>query len=132
MSLFVLLSLSLSLTILTVKMLCLLHEKLRALFPLPLKQLLQTLRYGHVAIDATATEHGLQWIWRRRGICCGSCIRLALKRMGREGRSISKGMWQQEMTAYLLAGKGHAHKLRVHGVGGVYRMILHLHVQLLR
>lgn len=88
-------------------MLCLLHEELRALLPLPLQQLLQTLRYGHVAIDATATEHRLQWIRRRRGIGCSSCIRLALRRI--RGRRISHGLKEDLKTSALLTclpGKG--------------------------
>lgn len=43
--------------ILTVKVLRLLHEKLRALLPLALQQLLQTLRYGHIAVNAATAEH---------------------------------------------------------------------------
>jgi len=63
--------------ILTVKVLRLLHEKLRALLPLALEQLLQTLRNGHVAVHTTA-EHRLQRIW---SWCCVTRdnARIALK-----------------------------------------------------
>jgi len=107
--------------ILTVKVLRLLHEKLRALLPLALQQLLQTLRNGHVAVHAATAEHRLQRILSWRGVARnGSGVTLEeektlyLKFVPSNNIICILFIWYIFKDPYLLAGERNSGVLRVH------------------